>query len=230
MRSNVQSSTLDIELNALLAQLDKLPEHQKAQILEDLTRREEFLEKDKARNTFMGFVHKVWPDFIGGRHHKIMAKAFERVVSGECKRLIINMPPRHTKSEFASYLLPAWFLGKYPHKKVIQSSNTSELAVGFGRKVRNLVDLDTYRELFPGLELRADSKAAGRWNTSKGGDYFAIGPMLPELSGEAEIERALSKEYSSGDDVQSLDSTIALLKKHRLMPEDVSQEADEVLR
>ena len=175
MRSNVQSSTLDIELNALLAQLDKLPDHHKAQILEDLTRREEFLEKDKARNTFMGFVHKVWPDFIGGRHHKIMAKAFERVVSGECKRLIINMPPRHTKSEFASYLLPAWFLGKYPHKKVIQSSNTSELAVGFGRKVRNLVDLDTYRELFPGLELRADSKAAGRWNTSKNGDYFAIG-------------------------------------------------------
>jgi predicted phage terminase large subunit-like protein len=85
------------------------------------------------------------------------------------------MPPRHTKSEFASYLLPAWFLGKYPNKKVIQSSNTGELAVGFGRKVRNLVDSETYKSIFPNLELQQDSKAAGRWNTSKGGDYFAIG-------------------------------------------------------
>jgi hypothetical protein len=104
-----------------------------------------------------------------------MAKAFERVANGECKRLIINMPPRHTKSEFASYLLPAWFLGKYPSKKIIQSSNTGELAVGFGRKVRNLVDSEVYHNIFPNLGLSADSKAAGRWNTSKGGDYFAIG-------------------------------------------------------
>ena len=81
----------------------------------------------------------------------------------------------NTKSEFASYLLPAWFLGKYPHKKVIQCSHTAELAVGFGRKVRNLVDTDVYHKLFPDLSLSADSKAAGRWNTSKGGDYFAIG-------------------------------------------------------
>jgi predicted phage terminase large subunit-like protein len=81
----------------------------------------------------------------------------------------------NTKSEFASYLLPAWFLGKYPHKKVIQTSHTAELAVGFGRKVRNLVDTETYHTIFPDLQLQADSKAAGRWNTSKNGDYFAIG-------------------------------------------------------
>jgi predicted phage terminase large subunit-like protein len=104
-----------------------------------------------------------------------MAAAFERVAEGKCKRLIINMPPRHTKSEFASYLLPAWFLGKYPHKKVIQTSHTAELAVGFGRKVRNLVDQDVYAKIFPGVGLQADSKAAGRWATNKQGDYFAIG-------------------------------------------------------
>jgi len=85
------------------------------------------------------------------------------------------MPPRHTKSEFASYLLPAWFLGKYPHKKVIQTSHTAELAVNFGRKVRNLVDQDIYTKIFPGVGLQTDSKAAGRWATNKGGDYFAIG-------------------------------------------------------
>lgn len=175
MRYEQKVSALDDELKLLLSQLDKLPKAKKALILEDLDRREKLLEKERARDTFLGFVDKMWPDFIGGRHHKIMAKAFERVASGECKRLIINMPPRHTKSEFASYLLPAWFLGKFPNKKVIQSSNTGELAVGFGRKVRNLVDSEVYKAVFPSLELQQDSKAAGRWNTSKGGDYFAIG-------------------------------------------------------
>jgi predicted phage terminase large subunit-like protein len=175
MRPEYTVPIIDTEMKLLLSQLDKLPDAKKVQILEDLDRREQLLEKDRARNTFMGFVKKAWPEFIGGRHHKIMAKAFERVANGECKRLIINMPPRHTKSEFASYLLPAWFLGKYPNKKVIQTAHTAELSVGFGRKVRNLVDSDVYKDIFPDLNLQADSKAAGRWNTSRGGDYFAIG-------------------------------------------------------
>jgi predicted phage terminase large subunit-like protein len=81
----------------------------------------------------------------------------------------------NTKSEFASYLLPAWFLGLNPSKKVIQTSHTAELAVGFGRKVRNLVDSEVYQRVFPGVGLQSDSKAAGRWATNKGGDYFAIG-------------------------------------------------------
>lgn len=140
-----------------------------------LVKLEKLREKEACRERFIKFVEKVWPTFISGRHHKRMADAFERVARGEIKRLIINMPPRHTKSEFASYLLPAWFLGKFPHKKVIQTSHTAELAVGFGRKVRNLVDSEVYNEIFPDLVLSADSKAAGRWNTSKGGDYFAIG-------------------------------------------------------
>ena len=123
----------------------------------------------------MTFVNQVWPSFINGAHHQKMAKAFERVAHGQCKRLIVNMPPRHTKSEFASYLLPAWFLGKYPNKKVIQTSHTAELAVGFGRKVRNLVDSEAYKNIFSGVGLQADSKAAGRWATNQGGDYFAIG-------------------------------------------------------
>jgi hypothetical protein len=104
-----------------------------------------------------------------------MANKFEEIAAGKLKRLIINMPPRHTKSEFASYLLPAWFLGKYPGKKIIQSSNTAELAVGFGRKVRNLVDSEVYAKVFPNVALRHDSKAAGRWSTNEDGEYFAIG-------------------------------------------------------
>jgi len=144
-------------------------------LLAELAHLERLKSRDLSQERFMKFVDQVWPTFIGGRHHAKMAAAFERVARGECKRLIINMPPRHTKSEFASYLLPAWFLGKFPHKKVIQTSHTAELAVGFGRKVRNLVDQENYREIFPELALQSDSKAAGRWNTNKGGDYFAIG-------------------------------------------------------
>ena len=102
-------------------------------------------------------------------------KKFEAIAKGEMKRVIINMPPRHTKSEFASYLLPSWFLGKFPDKKVIQASNTGDLAVNFGRKVRNLVDSEQYATVFPGVKLRQDSKAAGRWATNKNGEYFAIG-------------------------------------------------------
>jgi predicted phage terminase large subunit-like protein len=148
------------EQEILLAQLDKL---------------EELKGQKLAQERFLKFVEQMWPSFIAGRHHARMADAFERVARGELKRLIINMPPRHTKSEFASFLLPAWFLGKYPHKKIIQTSHTAELAVGFGRKVRNLVDTESYHKIFPDLVLQSDSKAAGRWNTSKGGDYFAIG-------------------------------------------------------
>ena len=133
------------------------------------------LTRETAQNDFITFAHEMWPGFIDGRHHKIMAKKFEEIANGTCKRLIINMPPRHTKSEFASYLLPAWFLGKFPDKKIIQTSNTAELAVGFGRKVRNLVGSDQYSRIFPDVNLRSDSKAAGRWSTNANGEYFAIG-------------------------------------------------------
>ena len=155
--------------------LSSLPPEVKAEIADGLEELAERENAEKSKQHFMNFVRSVWPAFINGAHHNKMAKAFERVAHGQCKRLIVNMPPRHTKSEFASYLLPAWFLGKYPDKKVIQTSHTAELAVGFGRKVRNLVDSEAYKEIFSGLGLQADSKAAGRWATNQGGDYFAIG-------------------------------------------------------
>jgi len=170
----MQAPTLQ-ELQSLLAILPSLPDAEKRKVFSQLEQYERIAEQEKAKTNFMEFVHKVWPAFISGRHHAKMARAFERVARGELKRLIINMPPRHTKSEFASYLLPAWFLGNYPGKKVIQTSHTAELAVGFGRKVRNLVDQESYKAVFSGVELQADSKAAGRWATNAGGDYFAIG-------------------------------------------------------
>jgi predicted phage terminase large subunit-like protein len=171
----VKMSKSSITLADIPKILPNLPPHERQLLLAELQRLDELKTKKAAQDEFIPFVNEVWPTFIAGRHHEKMARAFERVARGELKRLIINMPPRHTKSEFASYLLPAWFLGKYPGKKVIQCSHTAELAVGFGRKVRNLVDSEAYTRIFPDLALSADSKAAGRWNTSKGGDYFAIG-------------------------------------------------------
>ncbi len=128
-----------------------------------------------AQKDFLSFVKEVWPAFIEGSHHAIMSDAFNRIADGSLKRLIVNMPPRHTKSEFASNLFPAWYLGRFPDRKVIQTAHTAELAVGFGRKVRNLVGSEVYQRIFQDVALSTDSKAAGRWSTNKGGDYFAIG-------------------------------------------------------
>ena len=127
------------------------------------------------QENFLDFVKHVWPSFIAGRHHRIFAEKLERVAKGELKRLIVNMPPRHTKSEFASYLFPAWIMGRSPDTKIIQATHTAELAVGFGRKVKNLIDSDVYREVFPELQLARDAKASGRWSTDKGGEYYAVG-------------------------------------------------------
>jgi predicted phage terminase large subunit-like protein len=155
--------------------LDSLPDGDRNNILAMAQGYADAKVREKSSKKFMEFVKVMWPGFIHGQHHALMAKKFEEIAEGKIKRLIINMPPRHTKSEFASYLLPAWYLGKFPNRKIIQCSNTSELAVGFGRKVRNLVDGDVYGKVFPNVSLRHDSKAAGRWATNANGDYFAIG-------------------------------------------------------
>lgn len=162
-------------IQQIRANIHKLPpEKQKAalDILKELQKRDV---RAHAQVKFLDFVEAVWPGFIGGRHHKIMAEKFEAVARGDIKRLAISLPPRHTKSEFASYLLPAWFLGNYPQKKIMQASHTAELAVNFGRKVRNLVDSKSYKDIFPDVQLQTDSKAAGRWGTNKGGVYNALG-------------------------------------------------------
>ena len=152
MTAEAESKRLKLELR--LAQLEK---------------------NEKCQNDFLTFVRAMWPDFIAGRHHKIIADKFERVATGELKRLIINMAPRHTKSEFASYLFPAWMMGRDPRMKIIQATHTTELAVNFGRKVKNLIETDEYKEVFPEVALAVDSKASGRWDTNRGGMYYAVG-------------------------------------------------------
>ena len=92
---------------------------------------------DAAEKNFIPFVRHVWPDFISGYHHKKIAKKFEDIRDGKIKRLIVNMPPRHTKSEFASFLFPSWLVGNNPKLKIIQTTHNTELAVRFGRKMNS---------------------------------------------------------------------------------------------
>lgn len=155
--------------------MNMLSPEEQTMVLEQVREYDNALLREEGQEDFMKFVTTMWPGFIHGRHHALMARKFEEIAEGKTKRLIINMPPRHTKSEFASFMLPAWFLGRFPGKKIIQCSNTAELAVGFGRKVRNLVDSEVYAKIFPNVALRSDSKAAGRWSTNANGEYFAIG-------------------------------------------------------
>ena len=155
-------------------------------ILKNLTekQRQEYIEakiaikldeaKKRTSGDFLNFVKHMWPDFINGRHHRIIADKFNKLAEGKIDRLIVNMPPRHTKSEFASYFLPAWMIAKIPKLKIIQTTHTADLAVDFGRKVKHLLDDPSYQELFD-TRLMEDSQAAGKWKTEQGGEYFAAG-------------------------------------------------------
>lgn len=131
--------------------------------------------QDKSKDSFMEYIRYIWPGFIEGDHHRIIADALTRVAKGELKRLIVNMPPRHTKSEFASIYFPSWIMGLKPDMKIMQTTHTADLSINFGRKVRNLMDSDEYAKLFSNVSLASDSKSAGKWQTNKGGEYFAAG-------------------------------------------------------
>jgi predicted phage terminase large subunit-like protein len=155
--------------------LPSLPDREKRRVAELLKTYQENLVKTKAKDDFLSFIKHVYPGYKVGPHHFKLARIFEDIAAGKKKRVIVNIAPRHGKSEMISYLAPAWFLGKYPQKKVIMASHTADLAVTFGRRVRNLVGSGLYHDIFPQVELQADSKSASRWGTNFNGEYFAIG-------------------------------------------------------
>src|SRR5262245_10012581 len=144
--------TLDAEVADLVRQLHRLTPQARAavqRLLDDGDPRQ-------AREQFLPFVRNVWPEFIYGGHHQIMTDAYVRIARGELKRVIINLPPRHTKSKFASVLFPAWYLGRHPDEKILECSHTASLAQDFGRELRNLVATPEYRAIFPELKLSQD--------------------------------------------------------------------------
>ena len=157
-----------------LQKLNKLPPDVKKEFYKTYLYYNQKKKEESVHNDFLSFVKHVWPEFIQGEHHIKVAEQFNKLAKGEIKRLIINMPPRHTKSEFASYLLPAWMVGRNPKLKIIQTTHTTELAVRFGRKAKTLLDSPEYQQVFK-TRLREDSQAAGRWETEQGGEYYAAG-------------------------------------------------------
>ena len=163
------------DLALLERALPSMSDEDKIKHLDMLTRYKKDLIQAKGKDHFLDFIKHVYPDYIIGEHHRRLAQLFEDIANGKKKRIIVNIAPRHGKSELISYLAPAWFLGKHPAKKVIMASHTADLAVNFGRRVRNLVGSDSYKDVFPNIELQADSKSASRWGTNFNGEYFAIG-------------------------------------------------------
>ena len=163
------------QLFKLRQALPTMPDKQKRRVLELLKTYDTQITQNLGRESFLDFVRHVYPGYKVGPHHLKLAQIFEDIANGKKKRVIVNIAPRHGKSELISYLAPAWFLGKYPQKKIIMSSHTADLAVNFGRRVRNLVGSESYRDIFPQIELQADSKSASRWGTNFNGEYFAIG-------------------------------------------------------
>lgn len=155
--------------------LPSMPEDMKRRTLDLLKQWETEAIQVIGRDSLLDFIDHVYPGYKVGPHHRRLAKIFEDIAAGVKKRVIVNIAPRHGKSELISYLAPAWFLGKFPHKKVIMASHTADLAVNFGRRVRNLVSSTPYKDIFPQVELQADSKSASRWGTNFNGEYFAIG-------------------------------------------------------
>ena len=163
------------EIQHMLDNLDKFaPEELKEidKIVDELSTRNA---NNAAKDDLIEFCKRMQPDYKVGRHHRILADQLMALEDGSKDRVCVNIPPRHGKSQLVSIFYPAWFLGRNPNKKVMMVSHTTDLAVDFGRKVRNLIDVADYKEIFPEVSLAVDSKSAGRWNTNFGGEYFACG-------------------------------------------------------
>ena len=163
------------EARAATFALKDMTKAEKKKFLDDLDEKERRHTLKLAQVDPIAFARRVYPGFKVGPHHRRLAKIFQDVIDGKKKRVIINIAPRMGKSEFSSYLFPAFFLGKYPEKKIIMGTHTASLSEDFGRRVRNLIDSDEYKEVFPDTVVADDQKAAGKWSTGAGGQYYAAG-------------------------------------------------------
>lgn len=163
------------EINYLRQNLHSLNAHEKRELLRLLDLQAKRAAVTKAQTDLITFAKEVYPGYKVGQHHRKLASLFEEIASGKKKRIIVNIAPRHGKSELTSYLFPAWFLGRFPDKKIIMATHTATLSESFGRRVRNLIASKEYAEFFPDTRIAEDSKSAGSWGTDQGGQYYAVG-------------------------------------------------------
>lgn len=163
------------ELRTLAENIDSLDPDEAAEVEAMLEELENRLARERAKDDLIAFCKYMNPDYKVGRHHRVLADKLMELEASIKDRATVNMPPRHGKSQLVSIYFPAWFIGRNPTMKVMMVSHTTDLAVDFGRKVRNLIDETRFQDIFPGISLSADSKSAGRWSTNHGGEYFACG-------------------------------------------------------
>jgi len=172
----LENLTLTVqEAAAIQAAMPTMTLMEKIELMDMLEERERRSALHNGRTNMIDFARRVYPGFKVGPHHRKLAKIFQDVIDGKKKRVIINIAPRMGKSEFSSYLFPAYFLGNYPNKKIIMGTHTASLSEDFGRRVRNLLEDEDYNSLFPGTTLAQDQKASGKWSTDAGGQYYASG-------------------------------------------------------
>jgi predicted phage terminase large subunit-like protein len=165
----------EAELRYLYQNLHTLSRTEQEEILKIAEELERRRHAERCRNDLIAFCKHMQADYKVGKHHRILANLLMEIAEGKKDRICVNIPPRHGKSQLVSIYFPAWFLGKHPDKKVLMVSHTTDLAVDFGRKVRNIIDSAAYKDIFPTVSLASDSKSAGRWNTGVGGEYYACG-------------------------------------------------------
>lgn len=175
MTMNEAVDFTDSEIQAMLDNLDRYTDDEVAEIHKIVDEIDNRTRIQKLYDDLIAFCKHMQPDYTVGKHHRILADMLMGIERGEKDRICVNIPPRHGKSQLVSIMFPAWFLGRNPNKKVMMVSHTTDLAVDFGRKVRNLINTEQYKEVFPNVQLAIDSKSAGRWNTNYGGEYYACG-------------------------------------------------------
>lgn len=190
-------------------------------LLEELERRNRIA---LCQNDFLAFIAAVDSAYKFGTHLKKLGGLLMEIEKGLKDRIAVSMAPRFGKSQMISIYYPAWYLGKHPDHKMILASHTSDLAVDMARKVRNLMQSDVYMAIFPGVNIAADAKAAGKWNTTKGGEVFAVG-VGGALAGRgahlAIVDDPLSEQDLKAGNTASLDTVYEWFRaglRTRLMP------------
>lgn len=163
------------EIDLLLANIDQLSDDEAAELYEIVGGLAERQRLQHLRDDLIAFCQHMQDDYKVGNHHRRLAGLLEDVEARRKDRICVSVAPRHGKSQLVSIYFAAWYIGRNPSHKIMLVSHTTDLAVDFGRKIRNVVASEKYREVFPGVSLAADSKSAGRWNTNFGGEFFAAG-------------------------------------------------------
>lgn len=134
----------------------------------------ELLDRRAARRDLLRFTERTHPSWVTGDHHHEICAQLMRLARGEIHFLAIFAPPRHSKSELVSRRFPAWYLGHHPNRQVLSASAVDALSTDLGADVRNLVQDASYQAVFPGVTMRPDTRAKGRWHTTAGGIYYAV--------------------------------------------------------